>query len=98
MSVMAARGLTQAKRLDAPETWVDRLAAGWHELANRRGVLLATDHTRVDRRLDRFRGCLPPWLKVAVEFRHDSWIDDAIFGLLERHGAAGWILFSGLPR
>jgi uncharacterized protein YecE (DUF72 family) len=27
-------------------------------------------------------------MRVAVEFRHPSWHHDAVFGLLERHGAA----------
>ena len=44
MSVKALRGLTHAKRLYAPETWASRLAAGWHELGERRGVLLAAAH------------------------------------------------------
>jgi uncharacterized protein YecE (DUF72 family) len=91
MSAKAPRGLTHAKRLYAPEVWAKRLAAGWHELADRRAVLLlqlAPTHTRDDRRLDHFLGCLPGWMRVAVEFRHDSWVDDAVFDVLERHGAA----------
>jgi uncharacterized protein YecE (DUF72 family) len=73
MSVKAPRGLTHAKRLYAPETWAGRLAAGLHELGDRRGVLivqLAPSHVRDDRRLDYFLGCLPGWMRVAVEFRH----------------------------
>jgi uncharacterized protein YecE (DUF72 family) len=101
MSVKAARGLTHAKRLYAPETWAGRLAAGWHELAERRGVLLvqlAPNHTRDDRRLDHFLGCLPWWMRVAVEFRHHSWVDDAVFDILERHGAAYCVMSgAGLP-
>jgi uncharacterized protein YecE (DUF72 family) len=27
-------------------------------------------------------------MRVAVEFRHPSWLDDGVFTLLERHGAA----------
>jgi uncharacterized protein YecE (DUF72 family) len=45
-------------------------------------------HVRDDARLDFFLTRLPPWMRVAVEFRHPSWHDDAVFGLLERHGAA----------
>jgi uncharacterized protein YecE (DUF72 family) len=30
----------------------------------------------------------PPWMRVAVEFRHPSWHCDEVFALLERHGAA----------
>jgi uncharacterized protein YecE (DUF72 family) len=101
MSVKAPRGLTHAERLYAPEAWAGRIAAGWHELADRRGVLLvqlAPTHTRDDRRLDYFLACLPPWMRVAVEFRHDSWVDDAVFDILEDHRAAYCVMSgAGLP-
>ena len=35
-----------------------------------------------------FLAALPAWIRVAVEFRHPSWHDEAVFRLLERHGAA----------
>lgn len=91
LSVKAARGLTHGKRLNAPDTWVERMAASWHELADRRGVLLvqlAPAHVRDDARLDYFLGRLPDWMRVAVELRHPSWHDDAVFELLGRHQAA----------
>lgn len=91
LSVKAPRGLTHAKQLHAPETWIDRIAACWHELAERRGVLLvqlAPGQARDDARLDYFLGRLPAWIRVAVEFRHPSWHDDAVFDLLCRHQAA----------
>jgi uncharacterized protein YecE (DUF72 family) len=91
LSVKAPRGLTHAKRLYAPEPWLPRLTAGWHELADRRAVLLVQlhpGHQRDDARLDYFLGRLPGWMRVAVEFRHESWHDESVFGLLERHGAA----------
>ncbi|MCW2528345.1 MAG: uncharacterized protein JWM76_3205 [Pseudonocardiales bacterium] len=91
LSVKAPRGLTHGKKLYAPEVWVQRLVACWHELGNRRGVLLvqlAPGHARDDTRLDFFLNQLPPWMKVAVEFRHPSWHDKAVFDILERHGAA----------
>ncbi len=101
MSVKAARGLTHAKRLYAPEVWASRLSAGWHELGDRRGVVLvqlAPTHVRDDRRLDYFLGCLPRWMNVAVEFRHDSWVDDTVFAILEHHGAAYCVMSgAGLP-
>jgi uncharacterized protein YecE (DUF72 family) len=101
MSVKAARGLTHAKRLYAPEVWATRFSGGWHELGDRCGVMLVQlgpNHTRDDRRLDYFLGCLPSSMKVAVEFRHDSWVDDAVFAILERHGAAYCVMSgSGLP-
>jgi len=39
-SVKAPRGLTHAKRLYAPEAWLERIAACWLELADKRAVLL----------------------------------------------------------
>ena len=90
-SVKAPRGLTHAKRLYAPERWVQRIAAGWHELGDRRAVLLvqlAPDHARDDARLDYFLDLLPHWIETAVELRHPSWAHDDVFALLERHEAS----------
>jgi len=91
LSVKAPRGLTHAKKLYAPEDWVRRIAMSWHELGERRGVLLvqlAPAQARDDVRLEYFLGLLPSWLRTAVELRHPSWHDDAIFALLERHDVA----------
>jgi uncharacterized protein YecE (DUF72 family) len=100
-SVKAPRGLTHAKRLYAPEAWVERIRRCWHELGDRRAVLLvqlAPDHSRDDARLAHFLGLVPPWLRVAVELRHPSWQDDAVFELLERHDAAYCVMSgAGLP-
>ncbi len=101
LSVKASRGLTHAKRLYAPEAWVERITTAWHELGTRRGVLLvqlAPAHVRDDARLDYFLGLLPGWMRVAVELRHPSWHDDDVFSLLERHGAAYCVMSgAGLP-
>ncbi|HEX3874376.1 MAG TPA: DUF72 domain-containing protein [Solirubrobacteraceae bacterium] len=90
-SVKAPRGLTHGKRLYAPEAWVDRIAAGWHELGDKRAMLLvqlAADQTRDDARLAYFLGLLPRWIRTTVELRHPSWVDDGIFAMLEDHQAA----------
>ena len=90
-SVKAPRGLTHARRLYAPEAWVDRMAQCWHELGDRRGVLLlqlAPTHVRDDARLRYLLQRLPSWMRVAVEFRHPSWSCDAVFDLLAEHEAA----------
>ena len=101
LSVKAPRGLTHAKRLYAPEVWVDRLVTCWHELGDKRAVLLVQlhpAHQRDDARLDWFLGLLPDWMRVAVEFRHPSWHDEAVYALLERHGAAYTVMSgAGLP-
>ena len=91
LSVKAPRGLTHGKRLYAPEAWVDRVAAGWHELGDVRAVLLVQlgpDQARDDDRLAYFLARLPPWLRTTVELRHPSWVDDVVFALLERHQVA----------
>jgi uncharacterized protein YecE (DUF72 family) len=91
LSVKAPRGLTHGKRLYAPESWLERLTASWHELGDRRGVLLlqlAPGYHRDDARLDYFLARVPSWMRVAVEFRHPSWHDDCVFSILERHHAA----------
>src|SRR4051794_32700531 len=44
LSVKAPRGLTHAKRLYEPEPWLPRLTSAWHELGDRRAVLLVQLH------------------------------------------------------
>jgi uncharacterized protein YecE (DUF72 family) len=90
-SVKAPRGLTHAKKLYAPEVWVERIVRCWHELRDRRAVLLVQlppSMARDDARLAYFLELLPDWIRVAVEFRHDSWHTDEVFRLLEHYGAA----------
>lgn len=90
-SVKAPRGLTHAKKLYEPEIWIERLKLGWEALGDRRGVLLvqlAPAHQRDDARLDYFLARVSPFLDVTVEFRHPSWLDESVFAILERHGAA----------
>lgn len=91
LSVKAPCGLTHAKKLYAPEVWTSRMIECWHELGDRRGVLLAQLsplHARDDARLEYFLAGLPHWMRVAVEFRHPSWQHEEVFALLERHRAA----------
>ncbi|MDD9206303.1 DUF72 domain-containing protein [Georgenia sp. 10Sc9-8] len=91
LAVKAPRGLTHAKRLYAPEVWVDRIRRCFHELGERRGPLLVQlgpAQERDDHRLGYFLAQLPPWLQVAVELRHPSWHDQGVYSLLEHHGAA----------
>jgi uncharacterized protein YecE (DUF72 family) len=91
LSVKASRGLTHAKRLYAPEAWADRIASCWHQLGDRRAVLLVQlrpDQVRDDARLSYFLERLPPWMRVAMELRHPSWHEEDVFALLERHQVA----------
>lgn len=95
LTVKAPRGLTHAKKLLEPEVWMERIKACWHELLHKRAVLLvqlapqqACDYARLAYFLDQ----VPPWMRVAIEFRHPSWHTDAIFDLLEQHQAAYCIM------
>jgi uncharacterized protein YecE (DUF72 family) len=97
LSVKAPRGLTHARRLADPQAWAERIAAGLRELGDRRGVLLvqlAPAMARDDDRLAGLLAVLPDWAQTAVEFRHPSWLDEKVFGLLERAGA-GYCVMSG---
>ena len=97
MSVKAPRGLSHGRRLYRPEAWTSRLIDCWHELGERRGLLLVQlppDQERDDDRLDYFLRGLPEWMRVAVELRHHSWAVDPVFDLLSRHHAT-YVVMSG---
>lgn len=100
MAVKAARGLTHARRLRSPEIWIERMHRGWAVLGDRAGPLLVQLHPAFERdevssaRLDDFLGAMPSAIPVAVEFRHPSWDDAAVYDLLENHGAA-YVVMSG---
>ena len=80
---------------------MERIARCWHELGDRRGVLLVQlppDFGRDDARLDYFLAALPEWIGTCVEFRHPSWDHPEVYALLERHGAAYCVMSgAGLP-
>jgi uncharacterized protein YecE (DUF72 family) len=91
LSVKAPRGLTHARKLLEPEAWIERIAAGWQELGDRGAVLLVQlgpGQERDDARLGWFLGAMPSGIRVAVEFRHRSWLHEDVFALLAAHGAA----------
>lgn len=97
MTVKAHRGLTHFRRLASPEPWVERFERCWTALGDRREMLLVQLHPELDRddqRLDHFLTVMPDWIPVAVEFRHPSWDDPAVYDLLERHDAA-YVVTSG---
>jgi uncharacterized protein YecE (DUF72 family) len=97
MSVKAHRGLTHFRRLKSPEPWVERFVRCWRALGDKRGMLLVQLHPeqqRDDARLDHFLSVMPDWIRVAVELRHPSWDDPAVYSLLERHRAA-YVVMSG---
>lgn len=97
MAVKAPRGLTHARRLREPEQWIERIAAGWAALGDRRAALLVQLHPaqpRDDERLDHFLSALPADLSVAMELRHPSWDDSAVYDMLRRYNAA-YVVMSG---
>lgn len=97
ISVKAHRGLTHYRRLSSPEPWIERFERCWAALGDRHGVLLVQLHPeqrRDDDRLDHFLSLVPDSIRVAVELRHPSWDDSAVYGLLERRRAA-YVVMSG---
>ncbi|MDW4571336.1 DUF72 domain-containing protein [Microbacterium sp. M3] len=91
MAVKASRGLTHARRLRDPEVWIERITRGLHALDGKRGPLIVQLHPSLERDdglLDHFLTVLPDWTRPAIEFRHPSWHDEAVFAMLERHAAA----------
>ncbi len=98
MSVKAHRGLTHYRRLRSPEPWVERFKRCWTALGDRREALLVQLHPdmeRDDERLEYFLECMPDWIPVAMELRHRSWDNDAVYAILERHHTA-YVVMSGL--
>lgn len=97
MTVKAHRGLTHYRRLSSPEPWVERFERCWKALGDRREALLVQVHPdleRDDTRLEHFLSVMPDWIPVAMELRHQSWDDPAVYAILERHGAA-YVVMSG---
>ncbi|MBX6312218.1 MAG: DUF72 domain-containing protein [Isosphaeraceae bacterium] len=91
VSVKASRGLTQFRRLKDPKPWLDRMEGGLRRLGEKLGVLLVQLPRSLAcdlGRLDGFLGLVPPGIRVAIEFRHPSWLCSEVFAVLERHGAA----------
>jgi uncharacterized protein YecE (DUF72 family) len=95
LSVKAPRGLTHAKCLYAPEKWIERIKICWHNLGDKRAVLLvqlspnfAPDY----KRLHYFLKLIPNWMRIAIEFRHPGWHVETTFQLLEQYKAAYCIM------
>jgi|SRR5690554_3771910 uncharacterized protein YecE (DUF72 family) len=91
LSVKAPRLLTHVSRLYEPETWLTRIGRCLDLLGSRQGVLLVQLSPRFEydyARLEYFVARAVPGRRVAFEFRHPSWHNDAVFELLERYGAA----------
>ncbi|HZQ28400.1 MAG TPA: DUF72 domain-containing protein [Acidimicrobiales bacterium] len=92
MVVKASRYLTHVKRLRDPEEPVRRLMANAGALGPKLGaVLVQLPPTLTYERfpeLEQTLACFPRSVRVAVEFRHDSWWRDETYDLLRRFDAA----------
>lgn len=89
--IKAPQQITHIKRLKDVADPVAYLLKMVNALGERLGPLLfqLPPHLKKDAgRLRDFLALLPADRKVAIEFRHPSWIDDEIFGLLRERGAA----------
>lgn len=90
-ALKAYRGITHYKKLSEARA---ELLAFLHLVKPLRPKLgpllfqLPPSLTRDDRLLDDFLASLPSGYRYAFEFRHASWIDDAVLTLLQHHGAA----------
>jgi uncharacterized protein YecE (DUF72 family) len=91
MAVKLSRFVTHVRRLRDPAEPVQRFLDRAAGLGDKLGPVLIqlppqfhADHDRLAATLERF----PREVRVAVEFRHDSWFTDETRTLLARHGAA----------
>ena len=97
LTVKAPKALTHVARLDDPAAWTARIATSLALLGDRAGPLLVQlppSLHRDDALLDAFLSGMPPSVRVAMEFRHDSWLDDEVFALLEARRTA-YVVASG---
>ncbi|MFL5777810.1 MAG: DUF72 domain-containing protein [Chloroflexota bacterium] len=91
MAVKVSRYLTHILRLTEPDEPVDRFLDRARGLGSKLGPVLVQlpptlrrDVGRLEATLDRFGS----GVRVAVEFRHETWFVDEVRRTLERHGAA----------
>jgi uncharacterized protein YecE (DUF72 family) len=95
LCVKAPRWMTHYGNLSNAPRWMDRIKEGWHELGDKRAILLVQLSPRFVCNYDRlaqFLDLLPDWMPTAMEFRHPSWHQDTIFNLLEQRQVAYCIM------
>jgi uncharacterized protein YecE (DUF72 family) len=90
-AVKGSRYVTHIKRLAVAQESVDRVVDSARGLGDRLGPILfqfpANFHADLAR-LEDFLPRLPPGVRFALEFRHDSWFVPAVFSLMKRHRVA----------
>ena len=87
----APKQITHVRKLSDAGDLVSRLLEVSEALTEYRGPLLfqlPPTSKKDATRLREFLGLLPLQLRAAFEFRHPSWFDDEVFGLLRDHRAA----------
>lgn len=90
-AVKANRFLTQAKKLKECEEPIARMMAPFRHLEHTLGPVLYQLPPRFKvnlERLESFLQIVPKDVTNVFEFRDTSWYCDAVFALLERHGAS----------
>lgn len=92
-AIKAPRRISHFKQLADCEEEAGYLFGLLDTLGERLGVVLfqLPPHARAGvEKLDGFLDLVPDAVPVAFEFRHVSWRDEAVYAVLERHGAA-WV-------
>jgi uncharacterized protein YecE (DUF72 family) len=87
----APQRITHMQRLKNAGDSVSHLLEVSAALKERLGLLLfqLPPNLKKDvQRLQEFLALLPPQRRVTFEFRHQSWFDEEVFGVLRDHGAA----------
>ncbi len=87
----APQRITHVKRLAGAEEDTAFFVASARELGSKLGPSLFQLPPYLRKGADRLReflAALPGGFPAAFEFRHDSWFDDEIFGILRERGAA----------
>lgn len=90
-ALKAPQRITHIKRLRDVGDAVSELVEGAGALKTRLGPLLfqlPPNFKKDAPRLREFHALLPPRQRAAFEFRHASWFDDEVFGMLRDHRAA----------
>jgi uncharacterized protein YecE (DUF72 family) len=90
-ALKAPQRITHIKRLKGAGDLVTQLLEVAAALKNRLGPLLfqlPPNFKKDVTRLREFLALLPSRQRVTFEFRHQSWFDDEVFGLLRKHRAA----------
>ena len=94
-AIKASRRITHFGRLRGVEEPLQYLLDTVQVLGAKLGPLLfqlPPNFKRDDEVLAGFLDLLPPRCRAAFEFRHDSWQDEEVYGLLSDHGGAALVV------